>query len=704
MDTHIAKGKGFGGVLRYLSEGRRDQPSDKQSEILGSKGVNTNSAAELIADFEVGRNVNPRVNYAVWHTSLSFNPDDEARLTNTQMLAIAEGYLKKMGLANTQYLIVRHHDRPDNQHLHLVANLVDNQGKSIKTGRDFYHSSVAVKSLVEEHGLTPPGAPRPALQHPERFRKTDFARYEMLALANPAVLQHTERRQLLATLKQDGIGATVHVNKEGKEIGISFTKDGCTIKGSRLGPHLSLAEIDKQLAANELKQRAETHAPAVAAARSPQPLEGLVSAVEAPPSSAVTVKSAETDKAPTQPVPVGIGALDSTSEALSSAAAEVKSTVTGRELSAEPNDVQSGKVQKMESGLDDEKSTAALPIPAAQAALPSAVELAITREAAAPLPVRPRQDAAEPVTGKATPLQTPVGADMSLSAASTELPVPRTVGPNERMSSADSLAAAEAADQFNPGTPTVPVALPAMSLAEMLVSGVPDLPFAPAVAAPAVAAPAVAWQYGTISLMNSKEGTSEEQINAVRAKLLKAGVEVNKIEALIPGQLGSMVLPYRFNPNMPSLEKITAVLDAVQASDNSTVREQVHSWNPSSKHSSADRADWPVREGQFNHARILIQDTETGVARAERVAANLRDAGAYVSKPTRTEDGQVTMRVCYHTYVPAIDSINSTLDRCKNSPNIEVQESTRQNTARYAGADGVEIRRKELEKNSGISR
>jgi hypothetical protein len=473
-------GKGFGGAVRYLFTGRRDQPSDKQAELLGSKGVSTNSVAGMIADFELGRDVNPRVNVAVWHASLSFNPDDEARLNNARMLAIAEGFLHKMGMDNTQYIIVRHHDSPDNQHLHIVANRVNNEGKSIVAGQDFYRADQALKELIAEHGLTPPGERRPALQHPERFRPVDLARYQMLAVIDPAMRQETQRPQLLANLKEVGISSQLHYNLQGKATGISFEKDGYCLKGSALGPHLSLAEIDKQLAANELKQRAETHASAVAAARPSQPLKGLVSAVETPSSSAVTVKSAEPDKAPTQSVPVGAGALDATSGASSSAAAEVKSTVLGQELSAELQDVQSGIVQKMESGLAAEKSTAAVPIPAAQAALPPTVESAMTGEAAVPLPVRPRQDAAEPVTGKATPLQTPAGADTSSSTALTELPVPRTVGPNERMSSADSLTAAEAATQLNPGRPPAPTALPALSLAEMLVSTVPDLPNAPA--------------------------------------------------------------------------------------------------------------------------------------------------------------------------------------------------------------------------------
>ncbi len=516
MHSHIAKGKGFGGVLSYLSEGRRDQPSDKKAEILGSKGVNTNSTAELIADFELGRNVNPRVNYAVWHTSLSFNPDDEARLTNPQMLAFAEGYLKKMGLENTQYLIVRHHDRPDNQHLHLVANLVDNQGKSIKTGRDFYHSGVALKALVEEHGLTPAGPPRPALQHPERFRKTDLARHEMLAVANPAVLEHTQRRQLLATLKQDGIGATVHVNKEGKEIGISFTKDGCTIKGSLLGPHLSLAQIDKQLAANELKQRMAAAVTQVATIRSTPTAHELISELWAEPASPVGPKSPAT-----------------------TVAAATKKT-------GDPEAVESAQsvapCPAPRPSIASLQQQGRLPAPVANALRPVVTSgpAEVTGQPVAPADNTKPADGPPPIV-PAAPAVSP--AANLLVEPTSRLPQPPPGVENQR-------------------------ALPALSLAEMLVSAVPDHP--------AVATPAVAWQYGTIRLTDSEGRTSEDRMSAVRADLTKAGAQVKANLSSTPGQLPSTLLPYRFDPKMPDLEKVTTVLNKAQASDNCTVREQVH--------------------------------------------------------------------------------------------------------------------------------
>jgi hypothetical protein len=256
MIDYTLIGKDFGGVVLYLNTGRRDQPSDKQAEILGSLGVSRNSPAEMIADFNIGRALNPKLGYAVWHTSLSFNPDDAAQLDSAKMLAIAEGYLKKMGLDNTQYVIVRHHDKADNQHLHIIANRVDNDGKTIDDGRNFQRSKQARKELIAEFGLTPIKGQRPELQHPERFRGIDLTRHELLTTINQALTTETRRPHLLAALQAAGIGVKERFDKEGKATGISFEKDGYSFKGSELGRHLSSAGIDKQLAANELKQQA----------------------------------------------------------------------------------------------------------------------------------------------------------------------------------------------------------------------------------------------------------------------------------------------------------------------------------------------------------------------------------------------------------------------------------------------------------------
>ncbi|MGI4736060.1 MAG: relaxase/mobilization nuclease domain-containing protein [Janthinobacterium lividum] len=256
MVSRTTIGKSFDGLVRYQYVGRRDQPVDKQAEILASAGVSEESAAEMISDFNLGKAVNPRLGYPVWHTSLSFNPTDAARLDSTKMREIAEGYLQKMGLNKTQYVIVRHHDQPDNQHLHIIANRVDYDGKTIADGRNFYRSKLALQELIVEHGLTPIKGQRPELQHPERLHGTDLARKELLTIVNQALAAETQRSRLLATLQAAGVGVEERFDKAGKATGISFEKDGYSFKGSELGRHLSSAGIDKQLAANELKQQA----------------------------------------------------------------------------------------------------------------------------------------------------------------------------------------------------------------------------------------------------------------------------------------------------------------------------------------------------------------------------------------------------------------------------------------------------------------
>ena len=81
MISRTVIGRSFGGLARYLVEGHKGQDTDKRAELLGSAGVRTDTVAHLVADFNLGRQLHPELGKAVWHTSLSFNPDDAAKLT-----------------------------------------------------------------------------------------------------------------------------------------------------------------------------------------------------------------------------------------------------------------------------------------------------------------------------------------------------------------------------------------------------------------------------------------------------------------------------------------------------------------------------------------------------------------------------------------------------------------------------------------------
>jgi hypothetical protein len=256
MISRTTIGRSFGGVVRYQFEGRKEQPSDKQAEVLVAVGVRADSAAHMSADFNRGRQLNPNLGQAVWHTSLSFNPDDAARLDSAKMRAIAEGYVQKMGLDKTQYAIIRHHDQPDNQHLHIIANRVGDDGQTIKDGQNFFRSKQALKELIQEHGLTPPQGLRVEKQHPAQLQGAELTKHELRQALHQALTTATDRPALLATLQAQQISAREFTNKAGEVTGISFEKDGTVFKGSQLGRGYSLAGLTQQLAANHAAQLA----------------------------------------------------------------------------------------------------------------------------------------------------------------------------------------------------------------------------------------------------------------------------------------------------------------------------------------------------------------------------------------------------------------------------------------------------------------
>jgi hypothetical protein len=795
MVSRTIIGKSFRGIVRYQYTGRRDQPADKQAEILGSAGVSTNSAAEMIADFNLGRAVNPKLNFAVWHTSLSFNPDDAARLDSAQMLAIAAGYLQKMGLDNTQYVIVRHHDQPDNQHLHIIANRVDNNGKTIADGRNFYRSKLAVQALIKEHDLTPTQGQRPALQHPERLRGADRARYELRTILTEALRTETQRARLLATLQAAGVTSKERVDKQGKVTGISFEKDGYSFKGSELGRHLSLAEIDKQLAANELRQVASAASgvpvihqklaratPAatsdtIAFASAKAKAGGISKApmvqpqVEASTPESLKISAAESRQAFTASQEVTAEQVRLTEGAVAAVAAlqqekeliarkereakeaaregdlmrvlelnyeeipaakkrmltyeaEAKSSPLGRELLTTLKDSQPEKVLVGERLATNENSESPLPVLGQAPELPQVVEpvtlstdslpLSPTVSKSVPTIRSTQQPATAPLVNEEAP-----SAKAPLEAAPPVVPRQAVATPAMEM------------QPVVPGAMVPPVEpvvlpqqapekgtqrqLPAMSLAEKLITDLPELPatsITPApvaaptlivVPTPIVAAPAIATestrQQGIIRMQASKRGTGEERLSAVRAALLQAGATVGEIVLPTPGRNEVALLPYAFDPTMSSVAEVTKVLNDARASGASEVQEQPHSWYQSSSSPETDHLNWPDRRGQFNHANILIRDADAGQRRAEKIAAALQSAGAHVSALTHDEQGHLTMQVSYHTYAPKIAEINKTLDGANNSLGIEVRESTPHKNARYSGALQVE---QQKEENNGL--
>ena len=122
MVGKVISASSFSGTVGYVMK--------EESRILEAEGIMPPEVKDMVQDFKDQTLLNPRLKNNVGHISLSFSPKDAPRMTDALMTQIAKEYMQKMGITDTQYLLVRHLDQP-HPHCHLVYNRVGNNGQTI---------------------------------------------------------------------------------------------------------------------------------------------------------------------------------------------------------------------------------------------------------------------------------------------------------------------------------------------------------------------------------------------------------------------------------------------------------------------------------------------------------------------------------------------------------------------------------------------
>lgn len=242
MTAKIVKGTNFSGAIGYMLSKK------EKAEILKAEGVRT-EPKELTANcFELQASMKPNVKKPVWHISLNFSEQDKHNLTNEKMVEIAEAYLQKMNIKNTQYLIVRHHDR-SHPHIHLCINRIDNDGKLISDKNEKFRSTKICRELTEKHGLYI--APGKENVNRERLIGYDKTKYEIFDTLRCAVPKSKTWDELEKHLKKNGVTFQFKTaGKTDKIQGIIFEKDGVKINGSKVDRACSFSKIDRQIKDN----------------------------------------------------------------------------------------------------------------------------------------------------------------------------------------------------------------------------------------------------------------------------------------------------------------------------------------------------------------------------------------------------------------------------------------------------------------------
>jgi hypothetical protein len=151
MKARITRGSGFSGVLMYVLDEGPKATGQKRPEII-STNLPGSDAASLSAAFGAFRRLRPDIKKPVWHSSLRL-PAGE-RLSSERWAEVVAAYLQKLGFDEaTPFLVARHSDVSDGDHVHAIVGRVNGRGECWLGQHEVRRAIEATQQIEREFGL-----------------------------------------------------------------------------------------------------------------------------------------------------------------------------------------------------------------------------------------------------------------------------------------------------------------------------------------------------------------------------------------------------------------------------------------------------------------------------------------------------------------------------------------------------------------------
>jgi len=236
--------KGFGDSCSYLCL------DNKGAQVLAAEGVRTHDIRLMAVDFERQHGLMPEKEKPVYHSVLSFPPGE--RVADERLVELGERYLEKIGMVNTQYVLVKHTDK-EHLHVHVLANRVDNDGEPIGKGLIIERGIKAARELTDQYGLQREVGKRLERTHREALHEPDAKRYHIYEAIREMLPRCRGLDDLEKGLLAEGISMRYRYDKEnGERTGVSFRYENRSFKGSRVDAEFSLKRLERRLALQEV--------------------------------------------------------------------------------------------------------------------------------------------------------------------------------------------------------------------------------------------------------------------------------------------------------------------------------------------------------------------------------------------------------------------------------------------------------------------
>ncbi len=248
MISKVILGKSFAGCCRYVQ-------LKKGAEVLIANGVRTENPKETATDFEMIRELRPKLKTVVIHASVSFAHEDKPRIDNRLMIDVANRFMSKLGMEDGQYICVRHKDAA-HDHFHIIANRVKYDGSVLP---DSFLKNRAAKTCDElelEFSLTIARGHGIGAKIKDRNPKKSLIKESIRLSIEEGISNGINDFDLLNEhLKSKGIEMHIQYQSTGRINGLSFRKDSISFKGSSIDRKFSYKKFERVFDQNHINNQ-----------------------------------------------------------------------------------------------------------------------------------------------------------------------------------------------------------------------------------------------------------------------------------------------------------------------------------------------------------------------------------------------------------------------------------------------------------------
>ena len=214
---------------------------------------------KLVSDY------NTRCRNKFLRIEIGIAPQDEKKLSVSELAQIAHLFAKKMGLDNHQWVAVTHKDT-DNRHIHIIANRISLYGEVYDTTFVSNKAARITEEISREKGLTIAKEVKIKRKHqkakanPTREEaKKELQRICYTLLDKYKCTGITGHSMFLYELSKNGIIIERVKNKQGKVYGLKFSYGGQSFKASEIGREFGYRSLKKNFEPTNKKALKRPH-------------------------------------------------------------------------------------------------------------------------------------------------------------------------------------------------------------------------------------------------------------------------------------------------------------------------------------------------------------------------------------------------------------------------------------------------------------